>query len=343
MEIPSIYLNRILSEGAGAGATGLHLSVGNYPMIKVGGRYVKIDKESAVTAEILDKIINFFMSGEEQADLRSKKETVLIKDVGNMRLRINIFYQKNLPSFSFYFVSKNAAELENLGAPAILKDMAVAERGLLAVAGSYGSGKTATSAALIEYINKNFKRRIITVENPIEYLFAGKNSVIEQRQVGRDVNSATAGLKYCLEEDVDVVYAGEIKDDFDRAIPLALELASGNSLVILEINAHNTIAAVDKILSAAERSSNKEAVRYNLADILIGIIAQKLIPKIGGGLALACEIMVASPAVQSLIREGKPHQLLSVIQTSRKDGMISMDKAVEELIQAGKIRGEDVR
>ncbi len=186
-------------------------------------------------------------------------------------------------------------------------------------------------------INQESKKYIITLEKPIEKIFINKRSIIEQRQVGKDVNSYLDGLKHVLEEDVDVVYLDEIKDDFNSALPFILELASGNSLVILEINAENSVRALEKIINLNCRDLSKESTHFILADVLFGVIAQKLIPNRKNELSLALEILLSNFAVKSLIREGNIYQLESIIQNSAEEGMISMEKSIKNLVISGKI------
>jgi twitching motility protein PilT len=342
MEIPSIFLNRLLKEAAKRNASSMHLSVGSQPALRVDGQLISLNEENIITTEIIDKIISTFLSEEEQRELKENKEIITVRDIaGGLRFRVDIFYQKNLPSASFNYISPEIKSLSETKVPSSLKDIMKLKAGLFIVSGSYGSGKTTTAASLIEEINKNYKKNIVTIEDPIEFLFIGKESIVSQRQIGRDVKSVTRAIEHCLEEDADIVYLGEIKKDFEEAVPKILELAAGNSLVVWEINANSSIRAIEKILNAAIKHLSPEAARYSLADILLGIIDQRLIPKVGGGLVLAVEFMLASGPVKSLIREGKIYQLESIIQTSKKEGMISMSKTLEDLIKAGEIKPEN--
>ncbi len=341
MEVPSIYLNRILSEGVKRRAFSLHLTVGNFPIIKVGGEFFKLENENLVTADLLNKIVDFFFSEAEKIRFKQKKEIILVKELGNLRFRINVFFQKGIPSFSFYFISKNIRTLQELNLPKILGNLIKTNFGLFIIAGHYGSGRTTTAAALIEEINRTEGKRIITLEKPIENLFVSKSSIIEQREIGKDVNSVVDGLKYCLEEDVDVVYVSEIRNNFKEAISLILEIASGNALVILEMNANNTTAVVEKFLSMTQEKILSEINRYALADVLIAVLAQRLFYGRGGGVVIAPELLIANQPVRSLIREGKIYQLESIIQTSRREGMISMKKSIEDLVSMGEIRAEE--
>jgi len=342
MEIPSIFLNRILSEAAKKSASDLHLSVGSLPMIRINNQLAALGGEEIVTNEIVNKIISSIVSQEESAKLKENREIVLVKEfAGNFRFRINIFYQKDLPTLSFHYIPSSLKTLADLQTAKIFQDFLKLNSGLIIIAGSNSSGKTTTAAAFIEEVNGISSKYIITIEDPIEYLFVNKKSIIEQRQVGRDVKSATAGVDYCLTEDVDLVYIDEIKKEFSLAMPLILELAASNCLVIMEMNADSSIRAIEKILGSGEAKFSNEAIRYSLADVLAGIVVQKLVHS-RGNVNLAAEVLLVNSAVKSLIREGKIYQIESVMQTFRKEGMINMDKALEELVASGKVRQEDI-
>lgn len=342
MEVPPILLNRILSEAAKKGATSLHLSVGSAPILRIDGNLRLMENEEILTTDILEKMIKSFLNDEELTKLTQEKELVIAKTfAGNFRFRVNIYYQRTSPSISFNFVSGVIKNLDELNFPKELVKLLNYNSGLLIVAGPDNSGKTSTAATFIEEINKTKKNHIITLEDPIEYVFINKESIIEQRQVGQDVISYQKGLEHCLNEDVDVVYIDEIKKDFDKLVPQILELASGNSLVILEMNADTVIRVIEKILSSNNNSKSSESIRYNLSDVLAGIICQRLIPKRGGGMAMANEILIATQPVKSLIREGKIFQLESILETSRGEGMTSMKKAIDELVSMGTINKDE--
>lgn len=321
------------------GASSLHLSVGSSPVVRIDDKLSSLENEGIITAEILEKISGSFLEEGEFKSLKEDREIVVVKTFGgNFRFRVNVFYQKDLLSLSFNFISTAVRGLADLPLPRQLKEKINLNSGLMIVAGPNDSGKTSTAIAFLEEVNKNEKRYIITLENPIEYLFVNKKSVIEQRQIGRDVNSYVDGLRHCLEEDVDIVYIDEIKKEFDDAIPFILQLAAGNSLVILEMNAANSVRVIEKIFDSAKTKISFEAARFSLADVLVGIITQKLIPRLGGGLAMASEILLVNSAIKSLIREGRIYQIESIIQTSREEGMISMEKSIDELVKKGDIQ-----
>jgi twitching motility protein PilT len=181
------------------------------------------------------------------------------------------------------------------------------------------------------------RKYIATIEDPIEKIFVNKKCLINQRQVGRDVNNFFDGLRHCLEEDIDVVYVDEIRVDFELALPYILELASGNTLVILEVNAESSIRALEKILNVSCRNLSNESVHFMMADVLFGVVAQRLIPNRENGLSLAVEVLLPSFAVKSLIREGNIYQLENIIQNSSEEGMVSMEKSLRDLVMSGQV------
>lgn len=344
MELPSIFLNRILAETAKRGASSLHLTAGTLPTVRMDNQLISIEGESIIGVEELEKIIESIISPEEKEKLDREREIVLVKNLaGNFRFRMNIFYQKDMPALSCHYIPNQIKSLDDINAPDFLRNVVDLNSGLFIIAGPFCSGKSTTGAALIEEINQKKKEYIITLEDPIEKFFIGKGSVIEQRQIGRDASDIISGLQHCLDEDVDVVYIGEIKKDFSHALPLIFDLAAGNAMVFLEMNADSATRVMEKILDSLKDLMSSEAARYYLADILTGIYVQKLLPKRGGGMAMAVELMLANAAVKTLIRDGRIYQLQSVIQTSRNEGMLSMGKSVEELLARGEVKPEDVR
>ena len=344
MEVPSIFLNRILSEMVQKNGSDLHLAIGSPPLIRIGGQFIPLTGQEMITGEIINKITETFLSPDEIVRLKETKGIILVKNISNFRFRINVFYQKGLLALSFHYIPGVIKSFDDLGLPEVCGNFLKVSSGLVIIAGAYNSGKTTTAAALIEELNKTKALNIVTIEDPIEYLFISKTSLVIQRQIGTDVNTVAEALDYCLSEDVDAVYINEVKDNqvFNSAMPKIFELASGNCLVILEINAASSKRVLEKVLAGLVLNLPLEAARYNLADILIGVLTQKLVKRRGGGLVLANEILLNNAAVKSLIREGKIYQLESVIQTSRKEGMISLDKSLNNLIESGEVRREDI-
>ena len=345
MEIPSIFINRLLAETAKRKASSLHLTVGSLPKIRIDNQLVDLEKEDTIiSSETIDKFIKTFLEEEEKKMLAANRELVTVKTfAGNFRFRVSIIYQKNLLSLSFYYIPDIISGLRELNLSPVLDKIKNNQSGLCIVAGPHRTGKTTTVAAILEDINKNLAKNIVTLENPIEYLFVNKKSIIEQRQIGQDVRSVVDGLNRCLQEDVDIVYVDIVREDeFKIIAPLILDLASGNALVIWEINADSSVDAVEKVLEAAKQTLSAEAARYSLSDVLLGVFVQKLVPHRGGGLIPVMEIMLNNASVKSLIREGKIYQIASVLQTSLREGMINMEKSFAELVSQGEVKEEDI-
>lgn len=337
MEVPSIFLNRILSETAQKAGSDLHLAAGSPPMARINGQFSPLSGCDMVSSEMINKVAESFLSQDDILKLKESKSAVFVKNFSNFRFRANVFYQKGLLSISFHYIPAVIKNFSDLGIGEAREDFLKQTAGLLIIAGTYNSGKTTTAASLIEELNKTKTLNIATVEDPIEYLFVSKKSLITQRQIGSDANTVSDALDDCLSEDVDVVYINEIKDEnaLNAAMPKIFDLAAGNCLVILEINADSVERVLEKILAGISEHMIPESARYNLADILIGVLVQKLVNRRGGGFVLANEILINNSAAKSLIREGKIRQLENVMQISRKQGMITMEKSVENLFNTG--------
>ncbi len=341
MEVYNILFNRLLSETAKRQASDLHLSAGSVPAVRKDGRLIKLEQEKIVEQEALNQIIKSFLNEENLKVLEKNRELTIVKKLGgNFRFKINIYYQKNLLAATFRLIKEDIRDFEALNIPRTAVDFTGLTSGLLIIVGPYGSGKTTTIGAFIENINQNKHQRILTIEDPIEIIFTSKQSVIEQRQVGRDVLSWNEGLRHCQNEDIDILALGNIGENLKENINLILDIASSNALVILEMNIDSAIRAIEKILNYYP-PSKLEATRVLLADVLEGVIAQKLLPKNGGGMSLAMEILSGTPALKSVIREGKIKQIQSIVQTSGEQGMVSMVQSLVSLVQKGEVSRED--
>jgi len=345
VEVPSIFLNRILSETARKKAMSLHLTVGSQPIWRLSAQLSAMPDTDIITSDLVVKLLGVILTEEELAEFSKKKELVVVKKIADaFRFRINLFYQKKLPAITFYYIPDTIETFANLNLPPIINDLVKYKNGLCIIAGSYGSGKTTTVASMIEAINRTEKRRVVTLENPVEYSFVSKQSIVEQRQVGVDTESFLTGLRYCLEEDVDLIYVGDAREDLDKAASVILELAAGNAMVIAEVTAGNVVKVIERLMVGAVASGmSEEVARHAIADVLSAVLVLKLLPRRGGGLIPAAEVLIGTPAIKSLIREGKFYQVDSAIQTSRKDGMINMERAVEDLVRLGEVKTEDVK
>jgi len=341
MEIYNILFNRLLSETAKQQASDLHLSVGSLPVIRQDGKLLQLSGEKIIEQETLGQIVNSFLEENEKKVLQEQRELTVVKILGgHFRFKINIYYQKNLLAASFRQISEVSRDFSSLNLPPVAQAWADMPSGLVVVAGPYGSGKTTTIGALLEFINQSRRKRILTLENPIEMIMVSKQSVIEQRLIGQDVASLAEGLRYCRKEDIDVLAVADIQSDFNETVPLILEIAATNCLIFWEMNADSAVRVMEKILDAYP-AVKLESARLLLADVLEGIIVQNLVSKNGGGLALASEVLVGTSALKSVIREGKLRQIETIIQTSGERGMVSMTQSLINLVHAGQISAED--
>jgi twitching motility protein PilT len=341
MEVYSILFNRLLSETAKRQASDLHLSAGSIPVIRKDGHLITLEEEKIIEETVLEQIVTSFLTEAEQKTLAKKREITVVKVLGgHFRFKINIYFQKGLLAVSLRLVTPAVRDFNSLGLPPAVANFSRLSDGLVVIGGIYGSGKTTTIGALLELINQQQKKRMLTLENPIETIFANQQSIIEQREVGKDVPTLVSGLQYCRHEDIDIIAIADIRDELSEVLPLILKLAASGSLVFLEMHADSAARVIENIMDAF-LPHKAAAARALLADVLRGIAVQRLVPKNGGGQALALEVLLGSPAVTSVIREGKFSQLETIIQTSGGEGMVSMTTSLSRLVASGQVSRED--
>lgn len=331
----TLTIEKIIAAAAKRRASYIHLTVGAYPTLRIDEELIELKDEPLVNNDFLKQIIAGWLSAEQKKELEQKKEIIFIKEVGkSFRLRVHIFYQKNLLSASLRLISAQIPTLADLGLPKAVFGLTEKKTGLIIIIGPYGSGRTTTVASFVEEINKSRKENIVTIERPIEYLLANKESLVEQREVGRDANSFTDALKYAQQTDVDVVVVDATPET--EIMPLVLDFANSDRLALLIMDTTNAIQTIEEIF-ASFPSGDRAKSQLLLADSLLAIINQRLVPKVGGGLALVAEVLIANETVRALIRDGRLQQLAMIIQTSRAEGMISLDQNLAELVKAGKV------
>ncbi len=318
------------------GASDLHLSSGSAPCLRIRGvlhpvRYEPLRSDTLL--EWLSEVapapkMKVFM---DSGDVDFAYE---LEQVG--RYRANYFRQSNGVSAVFRAIPENILSIDDLGLPEICKRFAMLHKGLVLVTGPTGSGKTTTLAAMIDHANKMRRDHILTIEDPVEFKHHNYKSLVSHREIGVHTRSFSAALRGALREDPDIILIGEMRDL--ETITLALEAAATGHLVFGTLHTANAAKTVDRIIDVFPTDA-QEQVRTTLAESLKGVIAQNLFRRIskGGGRVAALEILVGTPAVANLIREGKTHQLVSVIQTSRKLGMRMLDDSIEELVLAKSI------
>jgi len=337
----SIKIEDLLEEVVKKNASDLHLTVGVPPVLRIDGSLKSMDGLSKLNAQDVEKLTYSVLDDVQKDILIKDKEVDFSFAFGDVaRFRANAYHQKGNIGLALRLIPVEIRSIEQLGLPKIVNTFTEFPRGLVLVTGPTGSGKSTTLAAMVDKINTDKSLHIITVEDPIEYTHSHKKSVIEQREVHYDTRSFSAALRSVLREDPDVVLVGEMRDL--ETIAAAITIAETGHLVFATLHTNNAAQSMDRIIDVFPPHQQQQ-IRVQLSNILQGIVSQRLIPAIGGGRIAAAEIMVATPAVRNIVREGKTHQLDAVIQTGAEHGMQSMDKTLAGLIKSGRITQEEAK
>jgi twitching motility protein PilT len=321
------------------GASDLHLSAGIAPTLRIHGKLVKVEHDP-LNKEDMHTMLYDILSDENRARFEENKELDFSIELSNVgRFRVNAFYQRRGEGASFRLIPDHIKSLADLGMPPIVEKLSYIERGLVLVTGPTGSGKSTTLASMLDIINRERYSHIITIEDPIEFVHQAKNCLVNQREVGFHTKSFTAALRSALREDPDVILVGEMRDL--ETISMALTAAETGHVVFATLHTNSAPQTIDRIVDVFPPHQQSQ-IRTQLSDALQGVVSQTLIPTIDGhGRVCAAEVMVASSAIRNLIREGKTHQMPSIIQTSAKDGMQSMDQTLRNLVMQRKISSSD--
>jgi len=319
--------------------TDLLITPGAPPLCRVDGAIAPLEDRAPLTAEDTHRLIMGMLSKEAGKELAERKEVDFSFNWHSMaRFRGNAFHQRNSLALSLRLIPFHIPGFEELGLPPIAEQFAQLPQGLILFTGPTGSGKSTSQASIIDWINTNRACHIITIEDPIEYLHEHKRSAVNQREVGEDTRSFGFALRSALREDPDVVLVGEMRDP--ESIQTVLTIAETGHLVFATLHTNDTATALDRIVDVFP-SDRQAQIRVQLSATLAAVVAQRLVPRIGGGLVAAFEIMVATSAARNLIREGKTNQLRNVISTSQKDGMQTLEDSLSELVAAGTVSYED--
>lgn len=332
-------LEEILSQTIKEGASDLHIAVGRHPTLRVDGELVPLLKEDVLTAEAAESYIFSILSEEQKEKFRREKEVDLSYDFrGKARFRVNAFFQRGFMGAALRLIPTKIRNFTELGLPPILQELATNKQGFLLVVGPTGHGKSTTLAAIIDHINRTRTDHIITIEDPIEYLFSSDRATIDQREVGSDTIDFHHALKSMFRQDVDVAMVGEMRDSDTMAA--AVTAAETGHLILSTLHTNNAAQTIDRVIDAFPPAQQNQ-IRAQLSSSLIGIISQRLIPRVSGGLVPAVEVMIANAAVRNLIRENKIHELDLIIETSSDQGMISLNRSLVDLIRRGEISAEN--
>lgn len=313
----------------------LHLSVGAPPIIRVDGELAPAGDFDVLSPTDLEELVNALLSTEQKEMLTMNKELDFSFAYGELaRFRVNAFHQRGYIAASLRLIPFAIPTLDDLNLPKTLYDFCYLPQGFVLITGPTGQGKSTTIASLLNYINESRNVHIVTIEDPIEYIYPHKKSLVDQREMHLDTHSWDIALRSVLREDPDVVLIGEMRDY--ETISAAVTIAETGHLVFASLHTNSASQTVDRIIDVFPENQQRQ-IRVQLSSILEGVISQRLMPAIGGGRVPVVEIMKSTPAVRAVIRDGKTHQLDNIISTSVELGMASLDRALAEAVKEGLI------
>lgn len=335
------YISEVLKIMVNKGCSDLHLSAGLPPVFRKDGFLLKLEEiedmkhVQALKAEDTKRIVQRMISNNKWLELEEEGEldfSYYIKEIG--RFRVSAFKEHGNLGLAIRSIARDVPSFDNLNLPKVMKELIYKPNGIILVTGPAGSGKSTTLASLIDLVNREKKIHIITLEDPIEYLHKPMNCIINQREVGTDTKSFQKALRASLRQDPDIIMLGEMRDL--ETIETALRAAETGHLVLTSLHTNSAVKTIDRIIDVFP-GEKQQQVRVQLASVLQGVISQRLLPMINGGRIPVCEVLLASHAVSNLIREGKSHQIYSILQTSKKEGMITLEQSITQVCREGKI------
>jgi twitching motility protein PilT len=321
----------ILSAASENGASDIHLVTGEPPVIRVDTGLVRLD-QPVLEAKELNELLATMLNDNQQATLDEQKDVDLSWATASCRYRVNVHIQSGTPAIAMRTVKTKIPPLDSLNLPPAIAPLAELPRGLVLVTGDTGSGKSTTLASLLQQINMTKSRHIITLEDPVEYVFNSECCLVEQRELGRDMPSFASGLKHALRQDPDIILVGEMRDL--ETTSLAISAAETGHLVLSTLHTVNASQTVERIVDMYPANQQSQ-VRSMLANTLKAVISQTLLPKIGGGMVPAVEILLCNPAVRNIIRESRTFEIPNVIETNSRKGMVTRDASISSLVFNG--------
>lgn len=329
------FLDIVIKEGG----SDLHLSAGSHPTIRVAGSLVPLVQHPVLTGENTLALLKSMLTPEHIARFEQNQSVDFsYAHTGGTRFRVNGYQAGGTVAIAMRLIPKEIRTFTALNLPPVLEVFAQRQQGFFLVVGPVGQGKSTTLAALIDRINETRAEHIVTIEDPVEYLFEQKKSLIHQREVHIDTPDFHQALQSAFREDVDVIMVGEMRNY--ETISSAVTAAETGHLVVSTLHTNNAAQTIDRVIDMFP-SNQQDQVRVQLAGSLAGIFSQRLVPRISGGLVPAYELLINNNAVSNLIREGRTHEIGTVIQTSSQEGMVDMDRSLAELVRRGEVTVED--
>jgi len=328
-------LDQLLEQVIKHDASDLHLQTGCLPIIRLNSSLMPLKGQAVITAEQTKEIAFSLLNETQKQRLEHEGDIDFSYSYANKaRFRANVYYQGSELSIALRLIPNKIRTVEELNLPVVVKEFAKPSQGFVLIVGPAGHGKSAVMAALIDIINHTRTDHVITIEDPIEYIFVQDKCIIDQREVHEDTRSFYRGLRSAFRQDADVIMIGEMRDP--ETIATAVTAAETGHLIFSTLHTNTASQTIDRIIDTFPGHQQNQ-IRAQLASTLLGIVSRRLLPRINGGLTSAAEVLFANPAVRNLIREGKTHQIDLVIETSAAEGMISLNKSLAELVRKKEI------
>ncbi len=341
MSNENLDLREIFTKAVSLGASDVHVTVGSPVVARLNSKFVPLNDKKLMPDDTVKLVKAVLKEHQLKKFLEDGEIDFSFSIAGIGRFRVNCYKQRGSFGLAFRVVPNAIPSLDELGVPSVLKKLSEKKRGLILVTGPTGSGKSTTLASVIDIINNRDESHIITIEDPIEYLHSHKKSLVNQREIGHDSKSFANALRASLRQDPDVILVGEMRDL--ETISTALTAAETGHLVMSTLHTVGAASTIDRIIDVFPPHQQQQ-IRIQLAAVLQGVVSQQLLPKKGGnGRVVACEVLVVTDAARNLIREGKTHQIQTIIQTGKAEGMVGMDIYLLSLFKAGKIDANTVK
>lgn len=332
-------LNDLLTATAKQGASDLHLAVGRHPTLRIDGVLVPLQQEPIITPDMMEGLVGALVSDEQKVKLLAQRQLDFAYSFEDKaRFRVNAYFQRGYLAAVLRLVPAQIRTIEELNLPPLLHDLAKLSQGFILLVGPAGHGKSSTLAAIVDEINHSRSDHVITIEDPVEYLFTQDQCMISQREVGNDTLSFHSALRTVLRQDPDVVMIGEMRDAV--SISTAMTAAETGHLVMSTLHTNSAAQTIDRIIDSFPPEQQSQ-VTSQLAATLVAIVSQRLLPRISGGRVPAAEIMIVNPAIRNLIRERKTYQIDLVIETSLQEGMVTLNRSLVNLVKNKEVSMEN--
>lgn len=330
-----LQISKLLASISEYKASDLHFSVGNPPTLRVGGKLVPLTSEELLTPEFIQSLIDGILPAELVPELDLHRDiTFTYATKGKARYKVHAYYQQGYVSITFRLIPMTIPPLVNLDVPEPVKNIVQFQDGLIIVAGAYGAGKTTVLASCLEYYNQTFSKHIVTFERPIEILFTDAKSIIEQREVGRDIPNAAAVKDFAAQEDVDIIMIANV--DNGDVLQAALHTAQMGKLVFIEVTAQSIQYTLERLIELVPHEDEAH-VRSSLASCLRAVVALQAMPNNAGAVSLAAEVLLSGPGVTNMLRQDSFDKVNVILENGTAEGMLSFQQSINWLIQNGQI------